>query len=225
LLCTAPLAAEPPYRPEIPPNPEVEAEIEKITADVVKYTDADGDGQLDVAEAAQARAEVIERMVDRLPSASYISGGETSIRGLKKQISQTRMDFNGDRTVDAGELSKFIHEAMARSERTLRLPWEVQYRIDSEKTAGQVMRYTWALERERRIRDNYYWKSMAVRQQGAVWFEVQARKRLMRLQADREIAEARQKADRDGILRENSPGLIPDTGKPAPPAEAPKVKP
>jgi hypothetical protein len=221
----ATLLAEPPYRPEIPPDPEVEAEIAKLTAEIVKYTDADGDGQLSVDEAKQARAQVVEAMVDRLPSASYISGGETSIKSLRQQVSQLRMDYSGDRTVDSGELTKFVRTAMERSQRTVHLPWEVQYRIDSEKTAGQVMRYTWALERERRIRDNYYWKSMAIRQQGAVWFEVQGRKRLMRLQADREIAEARQKADRDGILRENSPGLIPDTGKPAPPAEAPKVKP
>src|SRR5688572_26943426 len=77
--------------PRPPVNREVEREIGQITVDVLKYTDLDADNRLDGDEAKLARAQVIEKMVERLPSASYISGGEYTVRHMRRDISQLAM--------------------------------------------------------------------------------------------------------------------------------------
>lgn len=197
-------------------------EVTERTAEILKYCDADGDGLLKYPETTKAVSQVVEAMVDRLPPADRISGGEVMIRRMRKTISQQSIDRNADHEVDPVELGIFIGFAIAQSEKTLRTPYNAQYAITMEETADQVMRYTWALERERRIRDNYKWQSIAAQQRKEFYFELHARKRAQWARDQLEIARARERADRDALLRENSPGVVPtEATKPAPPAEQP----
>lgn len=190
-------------------NKAFDAEVTQRTEQILKYADADGDSRLSHPETVNARSQITEAMIDRLPASGYISGGEVTIRGMRQKISQKTMDKNADRVVDLVELENFVGFAIAESEKALRTAYDVQFRLTMEDSADEVMKYTWALENERRMKDNWKWHAKAVQQRQATWFEVQARKRAMRAQAEKEIAEARAKADRDAINRETSPGLIP----------------
>lgn len=198
-------------------------EINQRTAAVMKYCDANGDGVLTHPESATAVTQVVEAMTDRLPQSSYISGGEPMVRKMRKVISQQPLDRNADRQVDPTELGTFIGFAIAQSETTLRTPYKAQYAITMDETAKNTMRYTWALERERRIRDNWKWHNLGIQQQKETYFEVHARKRAQWARDQFEIAKSRERADREALLRESSPGLLPkETDKQAPPAEQPK---
>jgi hypothetical protein len=59
-----------------------------------------------------------------------------------------------------------------------------------------------------------------------VRFDVQARRRLQKAQGDADIQAAREAAERDWLLRETSPGGVPnlDPNAEAPPAEPPPAK-
>jgi hypothetical protein len=209
LVCCVSLSAVHAADPKSTVNKEFDAAVTKLTADVLAYSDADGDGQLQYAEGLKARSQVIEAMVDRMPRASYIAGGEDTVRQMRHRISQMVMDRDADQTIDHVELEKFIGFAIVESEKTLRTPYDIQFRRTMEKSASQVMKYTWATEQERRIKENWKWHAKAVQQQRETWYEIQARKRAMRAEADLEIATARAKADREAKFRETSPGLAP----------------
>ena len=184
-------------------------EVSARTEEIMKYCDADNNGVLTHPETKMAVLQVTEAMTDRLPAASYVSGGDVTIRKMRKVISQKSIDRNADHEVDKTELGIFIGYAVAQSEIALRTPHRAQYAITMEETADNVMKYTWALETERRRRDNWKWHNLGIQQQKETHFEIQARKREQRARDLYDIARAREAADRDAKLRETSPGLLP----------------
>lgn len=193
-----------------------DAEVDARTEEIMKYCDANNDGVLTYPETKLATTQVIEAMTDRLPGASYISGGDAIIRRMRKTISQRSIDRNADGQFDRTEFGNYIAWAIAQSEITLRTPYRAQYAITAEETADNVMRYTWALETERRQRDNWKWHNLGIQQQKETYFEMHARRREQRLRDMLDIARAREEADRDAKLRETSPGLVPaEAVKPA----------
>ncbi len=184
-------------------------EVTARTEEIMKYSDANNDGVLTYPETTTAATQVMEAMTDRLPRASYVSGGDITIRKMRKVISQQTVDRNADHQIDKIELGNFIGLAIAQSEVALRTPHRAQYAITAEESADNVMRYTWALETERRQRDNWKWHNLGIQQQKEMYFEIYARKREQRLRDMLEIARARERGDRDAKLRATSPGLLP----------------
>lgn len=202
------------------------AEIDQATQDVLKYADADADGKLSHREGNNARDQILEVVIDRLPAASYISGGETTIDRLRHRVRQMSIDKNRDQMVDDTELSEFVAYAIAESDKALRTHYYVEFGLMMERTRPLTYRSTVELEAERSRWRNAYWRTVGIKQQQMVRFDVQARRRLQKAQGDADIQAAREAAERDWLLRETSPGGVPnlDPNAEAPPAEPPPAK-
>lgn len=190
---------------------DISEEVAQTTADILKYSDADNNGLLSQVEAIKAVAQVNEAMTDRLPGASYLSGGQNTVNRMRLVISQRKLDANNDTTVDPVELEKFVRFAIKQSDRASRTDYSVQWAQTMEEGAKIANRYNYdvAMEIETRRANNYRWQRLGAQQQMKMWQEVKQRKEVRRRLDEIDIARAREAGEREERLRETSPGLLP----------------
>ena len=186
-------------------------EAKQLREEILKYTDADQDGTLSYPAHTNARAQVIEKMVESLPLYHYISGGKHTVDRMKFHMRQSVMDENRDGLVDRYELEAYVARMIVLREATVRTPRSHQFRIMmDEAMMDPVMRYSARAERERQKLAQDRWRRRGLQQQKDNWFEIEARKRVMRVQAEREIAEVAREAERDRLRRQAQEKLSPE---------------
>lgn len=195
-------------------------EVSETTAEVLKYSDADGDGKLTFPESKNARTKVIDLMTDRMPRAGYIAGGELTVERMRRKITQSSFDLNRDGEIDAKELDRFIAFAIAERERAVRTSHDVQFRLTMEEAEKKIDLSNFRREAEEIKAANWKWKRRSEQQQKENWLEIQARKRAMRAESDAEISEsryeteqlwkAREEAKKGAEATEQSPQPLPE---------------
>jgi hypothetical protein len=199
LLLLTPLAAQAQYNDlrapvleDVPGAAEAfNKEVTETNAEVMKYSDADGDGVLSYPESQNALTKVIDLMIDRLPNAGYISGGEVTIERMRQKIMRHVSDKNRDGKLDAHELESFVGFAIAERERTRRTPYDAQFRLTMDEARKKIHLSDFRREAALIKFANLKWQLRGEQQRKEFWYEVQARRRAMRAEADAEIAESR----------------------------------
>lgn len=189
-------------------------EVKQTALDVMKYTDADGDGTLMHPETTNARMRVIEIMQDTLPSASYIAGGQRTIARMRFGMEQTVIDENRDGEIDKYELEIYVARMIVMRETAVRTHRSHQFRaMMDDAMMDPVWIYNSKGQREHQHNMQYWWQAQAVQQRRANWFEIQGRKRVMRTESERSIAEVAREAERDRLRRQ----ALEDAGNPSTP--------